>query len=43
MMLKSFYVYAYKLTIEFAQGMNIPKVNIPKTGPPTIPNIPRAA
>ena len=32
-----------KLTIEFAQGMNIPKVNIPKTGPPTIPNIPRAA
>lgn len=31
------------LTIEFAHGMNMPSVNIPNTGPPTIPNIPNAA
>ena len=31
------------LTIEFAHGMNIPSVNIPNTGPPTIPKIPNAA
>ena len=30
-------------TREFAQGMNIPKVNPPSTGPPTMPKIPNAA
>ena len=29
--------------MEFAQGKNIPRVNAPSTGPPTIPNIPNAA
>ena len=27
----------------FAKGKNIPSVNIPRTGPPTIPKIPNAA
>ena len=31
------------LTIELAQGTNIPRVNAPSTGPPTIPKIPSAA
>ena len=30
-------------TVELAHGMNIPSVNPPKTGPPTIPKIPKAA
>ena len=32
-----------KLANELAQGINIPRVNPPKTGPPTIPNTPKAA
>ena len=32
-----------KLTIELAHGTNMPRVNAPRTGPPTIPKIPSAA
>jgi len=32
-----------ELTIPFAHGKNIPSVNAPKTGPPTIPKMPKAA
>ena len=30
-------------TIELAHGINMPSVNPPKTGPPTMPKIPKAA
>ena len=30
-------------TFELAHGINMPSVNPPKTGPPTIPKIPKAA
>ena len=40
---KGFESLTTTLTVAFAQGKNIPRVNIPRRGPPIIPKMPSAA
>ena len=42
-MIENIIFFSFFLTIELAQGTNIPRVNAPSTGPPTIPKMPNAA